>query len=1248
MLDNTSSLCTKEYIERANFGVLPKITTTTPTPRLRGPNGSLCKPSKYSVLVNNTPPSLLLSTEDLTVVSRYAEELKRVKVFYYQMFKSFNAEIHSSNPLDFPMFSYSFVQFICEHENAPLTWNIFVSNSKVLCIQDLQSLSASAASFSQWHIPRDERSEKSECHAFLLSLEDDHHSYLRRFHSNTNRHAGSLSNQLNASLGTSMSRQTLFRDKKQINENYRDVISDIMHQRIFHSERGISTVDTTAPVPEIPPAGSVPVPEIPSAPADSALPITVSEVEKPATIPPNNLIVGCDDFTRIHLNNRHTASSTAGSKPAEPIADKSRVTPNAEAVSTGNEHRWSMALFTTTDYAALAVHQFMHFDNTNIECAIRTARKIAQIVVRAIVGNDFLSTLFDIKASLQDGNALSKADFLGSRNELTKSSIEARSQLFDYGNEDAKARANRWKMSGIMGISSPNPLHSFWDTVRVLLHVVTNPVVLKQASLNLVINVKGDNPFTLMAMELCLVGRLHGLQILGDLLRFVDDADQKFIPLVAEELKITVDQAVEKVAQVCTTNLLFHGPGHLHHMINNCVKLVQSWFFLFTKIAKDVLGKQWVLIFNVKPLTAQLLVWTLWSAYLECRENVHEVLLNVMCLNRFDAAALNHMLEFTLPMCIAPYNIHVRNNLGKGFFEDLRHMQAFKYCTEERQNYQYASLHSAAMLDHIRLNCPELYEHIIAHPIEQDEGDFEGGVFGGISRNLINWQKDADAIKFVQYECYINATAPHRAIDAAGRPGKQGRAKATEKDMSGAITRAMVTLKELVHAICSSDAPLVVRVKQSGASGTAKTSLEIPAFSSGDTKNKPAVYDVDKIGSPAYVFSWRYRLLFLKHNPHVLENSQYRAANGCQGCSSNEPAHGGPPCLALAGVPVYARGCGHVICATGDRLSCWICSKMVEHDALKKLRTRMNHLATFKVTSDTLKTQGYRLASGITVHGPKGPGGTPNLTVGMFDQMVVSKTWTNNKLKAELQRLDLTVSGNQQALKERLRAALLKAASNHAPIAALTVAIEPAVIEADVMVRELLAAGIEPAVAIAPEPAVAITEPAVIIDDDYHSDDSEAGSQFDESGSENNCENESEGELDNAVVDERVDGTEVLGNDRAQASGDSCETVKREVIKTELMATFQRLRPHIKQTLSKPIAAAVAAAVKPPMRPSPQDPTGLNPNPGDASGDVTALPHHMDIKAPVPAPLLQPMESMEIAAHAPQPMDVGTAPPGTP
>ena len=60
-------------------------------------------------------------------------------------------------------------------------------------------------------------------------------------------HGGSLSNQLNASLGNSMSRQALFRYKKKVlSENYRDAISDIMHQRIFHSERGISTVDTTA------------------------------------------------------------------------------------------------------------------------------------------------------------------------------------------------------------------------------------------------------------------------------------------------------------------------------------------------------------------------------------------------------------------------------------------------------------------------------------------------------------------------------------------------------------------------------------------------------------------------------------------------------------------------------------------------------------------------------------------------------------------------------------------------------------------------------------------------------------------------------------------------------------------------------------------------------------------------------------------------------------------------------------------
>ena len=379
------------------------------------------------------------------------------------------------------------------------------------------------------------------------------------------------------------------------------------------------------------------------------------------------------------MNNRHKVRETAGSKPGDQIAGKSRVATEADAVSKGNEHRWAVGLFTTTNYAALAVDDKMHFNNGNDECATLTAKKISQIAVGAIVGNDFLSSLFNIKAPCQGGVALTRADFLGSRNELTKSSIEARSQLFDYGNEDAKARADRWKMSGIMGISSPNPLHSFWDTARAMLHVVTNPVVLKQASLNLVINMKGDNPFTLMAMELCLLGRVHGLKFLGDLLRFVDDADKKLIPLVAEELRITVDQAVEKVAQVCATNLLFHGPGQLHHMINNCVKLVQSWFFLFTKIAQDVLGKKWVLIFNVKPMTAQLLVWILWSAYLECRESVHEILLNVMCLNRFDAAALNHMLEFTLPMCVAPYNVHVRNNLGKGFFEDLRHMYAFKY-----------------------------------------------------------------------------------------------------------------------------------------------------------------------------------------------------------------------------------------------------------------------------------------------------------------------------------------------------------------------------------------------------------------------------------------------------------------------------------------------------------------------------------------------------------------------------------------
>ena len=1221
MLDSTSALCTKEFIEKANIGVSTNVTSATPTSRLRDPNGNFCKPSKNSALVHNTPTCLLLSTEDQSFVSRYTEELKRIKKFYFKMFKSFNAEIHSSDPSDFPMFSYAFLKFLCEHENAPLTWNIIVSNSKVLRIQDFQSLSATPETFSSWHIPRDDRGERTECHAFLLSLEDERHSYLLRFHSNTNRHGGSLSNELQASLGNQMSRQTLFRDKKKVNGNYRNCISNVMHQRVYNSERDISTGDTTAPVPEIPPADSVPWQDCFPASA--------------ATIPPHmwaplNLVCGGDDYTRIPMNNRHKVRETAGSKPGEKIAGKSRVATEADAVSQGNEHRWAVALFTTTNYAALVVDDKMHFNNGNDECATLTAKKISQIAVGAIVGNDFLSSLFNIKAPCQGGVALTRADFLGSRNELTKSSIEARSQLFDYGNEDVKARAERWKMSGIMGISSPNPLHSFWDTARVMLHVVTNPVVLKQASLNLIINMKGDNPFTLMAMELCLLGRVHGLKFLGDLLRFVDDADKKLIPLVAEELRITVDQAVDKVAQVCATNLLFHGPGQLHHMINNCVKLVQSWFFLFTKIAQDVLGKKWVLIFNVKPMTAQLLVWILWSAYLECREEVHEILLNVMCLNRFDAAALNHMLEFTLPMGVAPYNVHVRNNLGKGFFEDLRHMYAFKYCTEERQQYQYASLHSAAMLDHIQLNCPELYEYIIAHPVEQDEGDFEGGVFGTISRSLITWQKDEDAIKFVLYECYIKATARHRAIDAAGRSGKQGRAKAPEKDMSGAITRAMFTLKQLVHKVCSSEAPTVVKVKKCS-TGTAKTSIAIPAFSDDNTDNKPTVYEVDKIGSPAYVFSWRHQP-FLKYNPHVPENWQYRADNGCQGCGSVEPAQGVPRCLAVVGVPVHARGCGHVICATGDRMSCWMCSKMVEHDGLKKLRARMKHLETFKVTPETLKSQGYKLASGITFHGPKGPGGTPGLTVGMFDQMVVSKSWTNDKLREELRRLHLVVSGKSDDLKERLRAALLI----HAPI----VANEPAVV--------IEPAGIEPAVAIT-EPAVAITEPAVIIDDDDdHSDDSEAGSQFDESGSENDSENESEGELDNAVVDERVDGTEVLGNDHAQASGDSCETAKREVIKSELMATFQRLRPHIKQTLSKPIAAAVAAAVKPPMRPSPQDPIGRNPNLGDSLGDVTALPQSMDITAPVPAPLPQAMESMENAAHVPQSMDVETAPPGTP
>ena len=118
----------------------------------------------------------------------------------------------------------------------------------MLRAEDLESLSAAADSFSVWRMPRDDRYEKSECHTFLLSLEDDRHPYLRRFHSNTKRHSGSLSNDVCAGLGMQMSRQTLFRDKKKVNENYRNVISDIMHQRVYHSERVISTVDTTAPV----------------------------------------------------------------------------------------------------------------------------------------------------------------------------------------------------------------------------------------------------------------------------------------------------------------------------------------------------------------------------------------------------------------------------------------------------------------------------------------------------------------------------------------------------------------------------------------------------------------------------------------------------------------------------------------------------------------------------------------------------------------------------------------------------------------------------------------------------------------------------------------------------------------------------------------------------------------------------------------------------------------------------------------
>ena len=142
MLDNKSPLCTKEYIEKTNISVKTAITSTTSSPRLRNANGLFCPPSKYSALVNSTPPCLLLSSEDRIVVSRYTEELERVKAAYFKLFRSFNAEIHSSSPLDFPMFTYEFVKFLCARQNAPLSWNIFVSKSKVLCMQDMEVFSA--------------------------------------------------------------------------------------------------------------------------------------------------------------------------------------------------------------------------------------------------------------------------------------------------------------------------------------------------------------------------------------------------------------------------------------------------------------------------------------------------------------------------------------------------------------------------------------------------------------------------------------------------------------------------------------------------------------------------------------------------------------------------------------------------------------------------------------------------------------------------------------------------------------------------------------------------------------------------------------------------------------------------------------------------------------------------------------------------------------------------------------------------
>jgi hypothetical protein len=72
------------------------------------------------------------------VVSRYTEELKRVKAAYFKIFKSFNAEIHCSEPSDFQMFTYSFVQRLCGDQDAYLTWSLFVSNSKVLRMQDMK------------------------------------------------------------------------------------------------------------------------------------------------------------------------------------------------------------------------------------------------------------------------------------------------------------------------------------------------------------------------------------------------------------------------------------------------------------------------------------------------------------------------------------------------------------------------------------------------------------------------------------------------------------------------------------------------------------------------------------------------------------------------------------------------------------------------------------------------------------------------------------------------------------------------------------------------------------------------------------------------------------------------------------------------------------------------------------------------------------------------------------------------------